>query len=72
MRPDPARFRGTPLLVLGAARAYIIPPEEVRRTADAYGAESRILPDIARDLMLDPGWPSAADALLAWLAGTLA
>ena len=72
MRPDPARFRGTPLLVLGAARDYIIPPEEVMRTAGAYGAESRILPDIAHDLMLDTGWPRAADALLAWLAGTLA
>ena len=72
MRPDPARFRGTPLLVLGAARDYIIPPEEVMRTADVYGAESRILPDIAHDLMLDTGWPRAADALLAWLAGTLA
>ena len=72
MRPDPASFRGTPLLVLGAARDYIIPPEEVMRTADAYGAEARILPDIAHDLMLDPGWPRAADALLSWLRRTLA
>ena len=72
MRSDPARFRSTPLLVLGAARDYILPPEEVVRTADAYGAESRILPNIAHDLMLDTGWRRAADALLAWLAGTLA
>ena len=72
MRPDPTRFHRTPMLVLGAARDYIIPPEEVLRTADAYGAEARILPDIAHDLMLDSGWPRAADALLAWLAATLA
>ena len=72
LRPDPARFRGTPLLVLGAGRDYVIPPEEVGRTADAYGAEARILSDIAHDLMLDPGWPRAADALLAWLRETLA
>ena len=58
--------------MLGAARDYIIQPEEVMRTADAYGAESQILPDIAHDLMLDTGWPRAADALLAWLAVTLA
>ncbi len=57
------RFRGTPLLVLGAARGYIIPRQEVMRTA--YGTESRILPDIAHDLMLDTGWRPAADALLA-------
>ena len=71
LRPDPARVRGTPLLVLGAERDYIIPPSEAARTADAYGAELRILPDIAHDLMLDPGWRRAADAMLAWLTATL-
>ena len=71
LRPDPARVRGTPLLVLGAERDYIVPPADVVRTAETYGAESRILPDIAHDLMLDTDWRRAADALLEWLTGTL-
>ena len=31
----------------------------------------RILPDIAHDLMLDPGWRRAADAMRKWLVGAL-
>ena len=30
LRPDPVRVRGTPLLVLGAERDYIIPPPRPR------------------------------------------
>jgi len=41
------------------------------RAADAYGAESRILPDLAHDVMLDTGWRQAADTLLEWLVRTL-
>ena len=72
LRPDPARVRRTPLLVLGAERDYIIPPSEITRTAQAYGAESQVLPDIAHDMMLDPDWRRAADAMLAWLVGPTA
>ena len=71
LRPDPVRVRGTPLLVLGAERDYMIPPSETARTADAYGAESQILAGIAHDVMLAPEWRQAADALLAWLTATL-
>lgn len=72
LRPDAARVRRTPLLVLGAERDYIVSPADIRRTAAAYSAEMRILPDIAHDLMLDPGWRRAAEAMLAWLTGALA
>ena len=41
------------------------------RAADAYGAELRILPDLAHDVMLDTGWRHAADTLLEWLVRTL-
>lgn len=72
LRPDdPARVRRTPLLVLGAERDYIVQPSDIARTADAYGAESRMLPDIAHDMMLDPGWRRAADAMHEWLSGRL-
>ena len=42
LRPDPARFGGTPLLVLGAARDYIIPPKKscAPRTPTAPSRES--------------------------------
>ena len=71
LRPDPARVRNTPLLVLAGSRDCLTPPSTARRTANAYGAELRILPDIAHDLMLDPGWRRAADAMLEWLSATL-
>ena len=71
LRPDPARVRGTPLLVLGAERDYIIPAREVVRTANAYGADLQVLPDLAHDVMLDTRWRQAADALMAWLVRTL-
>ena len=71
VRPDPARVRGTPLLVLGAERDYIISTRDIVRTARVYGAESLILPDLAHDVMLDTRWRQAADTLLAWLVRTL-
>ena len=71
LRPDPARVRGTPLQVLKAEPDCMIPTRDIMHTADAYGAELRILPDLAHDVMLDTGWPVAADALLAWLVRPL-
>ncbi|MXY23397.1 MAG: lysophospholipase [Acidobacteria bacterium] len=71
LRPDPARVRGTPMLVLGAERDRLIPTRDVMRTAEAYGAELRILPNLAHDVMLDTGWRQAADVLLEWLVRTL-
>ena len=70
-RPDPARIRGVAMLVLGGGRDYCIRPSAIRRTADAYDAESRILPGVAHDMMLDAGWRQAAEAMLEWLQRTL-
>ena len=71
LRPDPDRVRRTPLLVQGAARDYCIPVRAVRRTAETYGAALQVFPDLAHDVMLDPEWRQAADALLEWLMRTL-
>ena len=71
VRPDPALVRRTPLLVLGGSRDCLTPPSTAIRTADAYGADARILPDIAHDLMLDPDWRRAADAMREWLIGQI-
>ena len=70
-RPDRARIRGVPLLVLGGGRDYFIRPSAIRRTAEAYDAECTILPGVAHDMMLDAGWRQAAEAMLEWLQRTL-
>ena len=71
IRPDRARIRGVPLLVLGGGRDYFIRPSAIRRIAEAYGAEAMILPGVAHDMMLDAGWRQAAEAMLEWLERTL-
>ena len=70
-RPDPARIRGVSLLVLGGGRDYFIRPSAIRRTAEAYDAEWKVLPGVAHDLMLDASWRQAAEAVLEWLQRTL-
>jgi pimeloyl-ACP methyl ester carboxylesterase len=64
--PKPRRLR-TPLLVLGAGDDRLFTHAEVHQTAEAYGARMEILPDLSHDVMLDPGWRTAADRILAWL-----
>jgi pimeloyl-ACP methyl ester carboxylesterase len=66
-RPRIARRRGTPMLVLGGAADTLFTPAEVRRTAEAYGVDAQIIPGMAHDMMLDPGWRAAADRIRAWL-----
>ena len=64
--PRPSQVK-TPLLVLGAADDHTITPGEVEATARAYGAQAELLPDLAHDAMLEPGWQRVADRILAWL-----
>lgn len=64
--PRPRRV-STPLLVIGAGRDAIFTPREVWRTARAYHADIKLLPDAPHDLMLDAAWQPTADAMLAWL-----
>ena len=60
------------MLVLGGSLDYLIPPSEIRSTADACHAESKIVPGLGHDLMLDAGWERAADVVQEWLVRTLA
>lgn len=64
--PRPSQVK-TPLLVLGAADDRTITPREVKATARAYGTQVEILPNLAHDVMLEPGWQRVADRILAWL-----
>ena len=70
-RPDRSRIRGVPLLVLGAGLDYFVRPSAIRRIAEGYGAEAKVLPGLGHGMMLDAGWREAAEAILEWLERTL-
>lgn len=62
LRPRPARCH-TPMLVIAAERDAVYPLATQRSTAATYGCELVVVPESAHDVMLDPGWPVAADAI---------
>lgn len=65
--PKPRRV-STPLLVLGGTDDNIFRPYEIVATAKAYRTEAVIFPNMAHDLMLDPGWQTVADRIMGWLS----
>ena len=70
--PDATSIKGTPMLILAAANDRLIPEAALRDTAEDYGAELAMLPDMAHDLMLEKRWRDAAEAMQEWLLRTLA
>jgi hypothetical protein len=64
--PKPEKVK-TPLLVLGAARDNMIAPREIEATARAYNTQAEIIPDVAHNSMLEMGWQTVAERILAWL-----
>jgi pimeloyl-ACP methyl ester carboxylesterase len=64
--PRPAKVKA-PLLILGAENDAIFPVSELEATARAYNTTAEIFPDMAHDMMLEPGWQKVADRILAWL-----
>ncbi len=65
--PPRPRDPELPLLVLGAARDALFPPWMVHATAEAYGTQAEILPDMGHGMMLDHGWQRAATRIDDWL-----
>jgi pimeloyl-ACP methyl ester carboxylesterase len=65
--PRPKRVK-TPLLVLGAANDRVFNVGEEKSTARAYGTQAEIFPDMAHDMMLEPGWLSVAQRINDWLS----
>ena len=57
----------TPMLVLAAANDTIFSVAEEQATARAYGTDAVVFPDMAHDMMLERGWETVADRILAWL-----
>jgi len=66
----PAPWAAPPAFVLGGSIDRLIPEDEVRRTGMYYGAVTRIVPDLAHALMLEPRWEPGAHELEAWLKQT--
>jgi pimeloyl-ACP methyl ester carboxylesterase len=56
-----------PMLVLAAEDDRVFTVAEQQKTAEAYGADFVLLPNIAHDIMLDTNWKQAAAALHDWL-----
>jgi len=65
--PRPGRVK-TPMLVLGAADDSSFHPNQVQATARAYGTEAFVYPAMPHAMMLEDGWQSVADRILAWLS----
>ncbi len=61
--PQPRHVRQTPLLLIAAERDAVFGLWEQRLTAGAYRLPLQVIPGAAHDLMLDPAWPQAADAI---------
>jgi alpha-beta hydrolase superfamily lysophospholipase len=64
--PDPEKNK-TDMLILGAEKDTIFFPDEIKKTALAYGKAPELFPDMAHDMMLENGWRSVANRILAWL-----
>jgi pimeloyl-ACP methyl ester carboxylesterase len=57
----------TPILVLGAENDAAISIRENEKTAQAYGTQAEIFPNMAHDMMLEADWQKVADRILEWL-----
>ncbi|MEI6984683.1 MAG: alpha/beta fold hydrolase [Rhodospirillaceae bacterium] len=67
---DPLSWRpdaSLPVLVLGAADDVFFTPAQVEATANAFGTEAIIIPDMAHGMMIDPDWRVTADTIARWL-----
>lgn len=64
--PRPDRVK-TSMLVLAAANDRVFSVTEEQATANAYGTEVVVFPDMAHDMMLEPNWQQVADRILGWL-----
>jgi alpha-beta hydrolase superfamily lysophospholipase len=64
--PRPSKVK-TPILVLAAENDKVFSVAEQCATARCYGTEAEIFPDVAHDMMLEPGWQNVAGRILDWL-----
>lgn len=65
--PRPQRVK-TPMLVLAAENDRVFTVAEEEKTARAYGTTAVVFPNMAHDMMLEPGWQQVADHIIHWLS----
>jgi alpha-beta hydrolase superfamily lysophospholipase len=65
--PKAGRVKAAQMLVMGAEKDRIFSAREVAATAAAYGTEAIMVPGMAHDMMLEPGWQQVADKIIAWI-----
>ncbi|MDW8419976.1 MAG: alpha/beta fold hydrolase [Chitinophagales bacterium] len=56
-----------PLLFLYAARDFVVDYPGWKATADGFGAEQQVVPDVAHDMFLDTRWHMTAERIAHWL-----
>lgn len=66
-RPHPDKIKPTPMMLVAAKNDKVFTVEEEEATAKAYKAPIKFY-DMAHDMMLEPGWQSVADDIIAWLS----
>ncbi len=63
----PRKVRPLPMLILGARNDALFSCSEIEATARAYMTQAEFFPNMAHDMMLEPGWQNVADRILQWL-----
>ncbi|WP_253867069.1 alpha/beta hydrolase [Mycobacterium asiaticum] len=57
----------TPMLVMGGPNDQIYSARDIGRTAEAYRTYPVFIPHAGHDIMLEPGWSTAAETIESWL-----
>jgi pimeloyl-ACP methyl ester carboxylesterase len=65
-RPKPKRVQD-PVFVIGAEHDAIFSPDEVKRTAEAYGTTATVFDGIGHNMMLDTRWEEPASSVVDFL-----
>ena len=65
------RVSRVPMLVLGGEGDAIVSRRQILRTAAQYGADAEIFPNMAHDMMLEPGWRDVAERIDGWLTAQM-
>lgn len=69
--PQPKRALKTPMWIAGAEHDTVFSTDQVHSTAAAFGTTATVFPDMAHDMMLEPGWERVAKHLHEWLTRQL-
>lgn len=56
-----------PILVLGAEDDWLVKPNQIEKTAEAYNADCFIFQNMGHEMMLDTNWKAVAQKIIDWL-----